>query len=129
MKFKSIALAVSIFLTACAQVKYTATTPKGSESFTMTTLMGSEVLDTAGGTRWTSNKVKNGGQFFQAVTTVAGSVAGAYVKNSNNAAATAAGAQATTQAVAAGKEATAQAAIQAGVTTEAIKAGVTTIPK
>ena len=126
---KAILTILCLLSASCVQLKYSAQTPKGTETFALNSFGGGGVLDSAGGTRFTHNHNKSAGQFFQTVATVAGSVAGAYAKNSDNVAATAAGQQSTVQAVAAGKEATAQKAIEAGVTTEAIKAGVTTIPK
>lgn len=72
-------------LTSCTQLKYSATTKAGSETFAYNSFGGSGALDSAGGTRLTHNHNKSAGQFFQAVTAIAGGVAAAYTKNSDNA--------------------------------------------
>ena len=75
-------------LASCAHLETTATVnADGSKSETVkyATLMGSSVLNTAGGTQLTHNGVKNGGQFFQTLSAFFGSLFGASVNASNNA--------------------------------------------
>jgi len=89
-------LLLPLMVASCSTTKYAASvSPDGTknESLAYNTFGGSSVIETAGGTRVAQNHNKTGGQFFQTVAAVAGSVSAAYVKNSDNVAATAAGQQ------------------------------------
>ncbi len=114
--------------TSCAQLKYAAVAPTGgTENLTLTTFGGSQSLESAGGTRYTSNHNKTAGQFFStlaALATVGGNayVSGAKEVTNRAVSANAAGvaknasdnAAAAAAAEAAAKAATANAAIKAG---------------
>lgn len=73
-----------LFLCSCQAIKYSATSPTktqpGKEDFVIASFGGSRTIDTAGGTRYTSNENKTAGQFFQ----TAGIGVGAYYKNATN---------------------------------------------
>lgn len=66
---------VAMILSACSQLDYHATAENGStENLKLTTFGGSQSLESAGGTRYTSNHNKTAGQFFQTVAAVAGTI-------------------------------------------------------
>lgn len=73
-------LILACFLASCSDLKYAAVAPNGgTENLHLTTFGGSQSLESAGGTRYTSNHNKTAGQFFSAVTAVATVGANAYV--------------------------------------------------
>lgn len=80
-----ILLLTSLLCVSCAELKYTATTSKGSESFRYTSFGGSGTLESAGGTRLTQNHNKTAGQFFQAATAIGIGLANASVTKAENA--------------------------------------------
>jgi len=82
---KTTLIILILALCSCAQLEYSATTKAGSESFKYVSFGGSESMETAGGTRYTGNRNKTAGQFFQTVTAVAGGISAASVSKSNNA--------------------------------------------
>ncbi len=74
---------------------YHATAENGSqEDIHIKTFGGSQTIDSAGGTRWTTNHNKTAGQFFSAVTAWFGFGANAYAKGVDGATAQAASASA-----------------------------------
>ncbi len=72
---KTLFLFMALALSACSQLDYHATAKNGNtEDLKLTTFGGSQSLESAGGTRYTSNHNKTAGQFFQTVAAVAGAI-------------------------------------------------------
>lgn len=62
------ALLLCLLCVSCSQLDYSAVAANNStEHIKLTTFGGSQSLDSAGGTRYTSNHNKTAGQFFQTV--------------------------------------------------------------
>lgn len=94
MKRHSLAL-VALCLSACAQMDYHATAQNGNEEeIHIKTFGGSQTIDSAGGTRWTTNHNKTAGQFFSTLAAFFGFGAQAYANGVTGATAQAAGASA-----------------------------------
>ncbi len=65
---KAVLVFLPLCLSACMHMDYLATAPGGAtEHINLSSFGGSQTLDSAGGTRYTSNHVKTAGQFFQTV--------------------------------------------------------------
>lgn len=84
---------------SCSQFVYYADANAKTESIRFTTLGGSSVMESAGGTRLTQNHNKSFGQANQTVATGLALWGAAYAKGSNNSLAATENANATTQAV------------------------------
>lgn len=75
-----IPIILALFCASCVNFKYSATAKDGNtETFALNSFGGSQSLESAGGTRYTSNHNKTAGQFFQTVAAVAATLGNAYV--------------------------------------------------
>lgn len=84
---KAFAPALCLLLIACSSVNYVAYNAKTGnyEQLKMTNVGGSEAIETAGGTRFTGNRIKNTGQLIQAAASTFLSWFGVEALKSNNA--------------------------------------------
>lgn len=105
-----ISFAVLALASCQMPIEYVATNGTKTESLKVWgSLGGSETLRTAGGMEWTGNRNKSFGQGAQAAGLAIGAYQAVKINSSNNAVTTAAGSQATAQAVAKTKGQTAVA--------------------